>query len=285
MWWKVGIGIVTGLMVAYTAGSTYGSLRWERDTRAMRETLEEHRRSPIVQTYDAAELGALPEAVRRFFESALTPGQPIITAADIEHSGTFNLSEESERWRPFTSTQRVITNRPGFDWDGHISMAPGLPARVHDAYIAGEGILHASLLGLITVADIRGTPEMARGEFMRYFAETAWYPTALLPSQGVAWEAVDEHSARATMHDGDLTLSLLFRFGSDTLIETVYAESRERVAGGTTEFRPWEGRFSDYQEVHGMMIPMQGEVSWILDGGHRPYWRGKTTGIRFETTR
>ena len=71
-------------------------------------------------------------------------------------------------------------------------MLPGLPARVHDAYIAGEGILHASLFGLVSVANLRGTPEMAHGELLRFFAEAAWYPTALLPSQGVQWEAVDD---------------------------------------------------------------------------------------------
>jgi hypothetical protein len=40
---------------------------------------------------------------------------------------------------------------------------PGLTARVHDAYIAGEGILHAALFGLISLANVRGTSEMAQG--------------------------------------------------------------------------------------------------------------------------
>jgi hypothetical protein len=282
MWWKIGLGIVAGLGLVFAAGSTYGAVRWQQNTQDMRATLEAHRRSSNAGTYDPAELTSVPAVVRRFFEAALTPGQAIITAADIEHSGTFNMSEDAEQWRPFTSRQRVVTDRPGFDWDARISMAPGLPAYVHDAYIAGEGILHASLRGLITVADMRGTPEMAHGEFMRFFAEAAWYPTALLPSQGVEWLPVDGHSARAVMRDGDLELTLLFRFRDDGLIDSVYAESRERVAGGSTELRPWEGRFFDYQEAGGMMIPMQGEVAWILDDGRKPYWRGTTERISFE---
>ena len=44
---------------------------------------------------------------------------------------------------------------------------PGLAARVHDAYVAGEGLLHASLLGLFTIANVRGTSTMAEGELMR----------------------------------------------------------------------------------------------------------------------
>jgi hypothetical protein len=32
-------------------------------------------------------------------------------------SGTFNMSDTGEKWKRFTSTQRVIAQRPGFDWE------------------------------------------------------------------------------------------------------------------------------------------------------------------------
>jgi len=67
---------------------------------------------------------------------------------------------------------------------------------VHDAYISGEGLLHASLFGLVSIVNLRGTQEIAQGELMRFFAEAAWYPTALLPSQGVRWEAVNDTSSK-----------------------------------------------------------------------------------------
>jgi len=47
---------------------------------------------------------------------------------------------------------------------------------------------HASLFGLISLANWRGTPEVAQGELMRFLAEAAWDPTALLPSQGGAMD-------------------------------------------------------------------------------------------------
>lgn len=78
---------------------------------------------------------------------------------------------------------------------------PGFPVRVHDAYVAGTGILTPSILGLFSMGDVSGTGEPARGELMRWFAECAWYPTALLPSQGIEWVAVDATSAQATMTD------------------------------------------------------------------------------------
>jgi len=35
------------------------------------------------------------------------------------------MSEAGEQWKPFTSTQRVVTRRPGFDLDGRIALLPG----------------------------------------------------------------------------------------------------------------------------------------------------------------
>jgi hypothetical protein len=161
-------------------------------------------------------------------------------------------------------------------------MMPGLPVRVHDAYIAGEGILHAAVLGLVSMVNLRGTGEVAQGELMRFFAEAAWYPTALLPSQGVLWDVVDDHSARATIKDGDLTLTLLFRFNKDGLIETVRAEARGRTIGGKVVPTPWEGRFWNYEARDGMQVPFDGEVAWLLPEGAKPYWRGRITKLSYE---
>lgn len=183
--WKMLRLMILGLALIIAGTLAYGSRRWQAATNELHADLEATRRPIAVKAYSSAELIGLPAPVQRYFRAALTDGQPIIIAADIEHTGTFNMSEAGEQWRPFSSAQRVITQRPGFDWKARIAMLPGLTVRVHDAYIAGAGILNASLFGLVSLADQRGTPEMAQGELMRWAAEAAWYPTALLPSQGV----------------------------------------------------------------------------------------------------
>lgn len=206
----------------------------------------------------------------------------MVAAVNMDHSGIFNTSETGEQWRPFISTQRVVTQRPGFDWEARIGMAPGLTVKVHDAYIAGEGMLHASLFGLVSLVNLRGTAEVAQGELMRFFAEAAWYPTALLPSQGVHWEAADATSAWATLKDGDTTLKMLFRFNEKGLIESVRAEARGRAVAGAVIPTPWEGRWSNYDIHDGMLIPLDGEAAWILPEGRKPYWRGRIKNITYE---
>ena len=261
---------------------SWGSFRWGTTSRQMRYRLESGRRSIEPGSVSFRELEELPPPVQRFFHAALTEGQPLISAVTVHQSGTFKMSRTTERWTPFTARQRVIIRRPGFDWEGRIALLPGLSVRVHDAYIAGEGILHASLFGLITLANLQGTPAAAEGELMRFLAETAWYPTALLPGPGIHWEAADESSARATLTDGGTAVTLLFRFNAEGLIESVRADARGRTVGKAVIPTPWEGRWWAYETHAGMRIPTEGEVAWLLPGGPKPYWHGRITRIAYE---
>lgn len=260
----------------------YGGRRWGAGTRALRARIEAAC-TPLPQArYDAREIAPLPDPVQRYFRAVLADGQPMIRRARIRHAGQLNLGETRPRWRPFTSEQLSVSHRPGFDWDARVALAPGLSVYAHDAYVAGEGILHVELLGLATLADLRASPEAAQGELMHYLAEAAWYPTALLPSQGVRWEAVDADMARATLTDADTTVTLTFRFGADHLIAAAYADARPRMAAGQLVATPWQGRFWDYAMCAGMRVPMAGEVAWQLPAGPWPYWRGRVLAIDYD---
>jgi hypothetical protein len=149
-------------------------------------------------------------------------------------------------------------------------------ARLH---LLGFGNLHASLLGLFTVAKMHNTPELNQGELLRFFAEATWYPTALLPSQGVRWDAIDDTSARATLTDGAITVSLVFQFNAEGAIATMWAEARYR---DKLTAMPWCGRFWEYSVRNGMLIPLEGEVGWEHPEGTRLYFKGRITEINYE---
>jgi hypothetical protein len=281
-WMKwLGVGLAV-LAMATGAAAAYGSWRWKVGTLAVRARLEAARADPLPSHYSKSELEGLPAPAQRYFRAVLKDGQPMVAAASVRHGGSFNMSTTGEQWKPFTAIQRVTTRRPGFDWDAHIMMLPGVAVRVRDAYMAGEGLLHGAVLGLVPVVDMSGTTELARGELIRFFAEAVWYPTALLPSQGVRWDAVDDASANATLTDGALAVTLLFRFGPDGLIDTVHAQARERVVDGRTTTAPWEGRFWNYAVRDGMRVPLDGEVAWLLPEGPKPYFHATTTALTYE---
>ena len=288
------VGLLVGLAVALvlvTIGLTaLGDRRWASELQGLQRSLAAGRSSgqPVggpseaPTRYDAKELVGLPAPVQRYFRAVLVDGQPIITAVSIDMAGTFNLSATGDQWKPFTARQQVTTRRPGFVWDAGIQMLPGAQVRVVDSYISGNGLLHAAVLGLFTMADMRGDGDIARGELMRWFAEAPWYPTALLPSQGVQWTPVDDQSANATVVDGPLRLTLLFRFNDAGLIESFRAEARGSQVGGQMVMAPWEGRWSNHQAQDGMHLPMTGEVAWLRPEGRRPYFIGTVTRLAFE---
>ena len=158
----IGVFIIACLGIA----AIYGGYRWQLDTDNLRAKLTNGRQIIKPKIYDQKEIEGLPAPVQRFFRTVLKDGQAIAkrdlgiaSAVKISQQGQFNMSETEAKWRNFTATQLVITQRPGFDWDARIQMAPGMNAFVHDTYLLGEGNLQASLLGLFTVAKMHGTPE------------------------------------------------------------------------------------------------------------------------------
>jgi len=276
--------VLGALAVALMGLSAYGRSRWAAATQTLLGQLEAARLPARASRYDVHEIEGLPAPVQRYFRAVLEDGQPIVSGVTVQHTGTFNVTALGSRelWMPFTSEQRVVTNRPGFVWNARMALVPGIAVLVHDAYAAGVGTLHPAVLGLFSLANQSGTGDIARGELMRYMMEAAWYPTALLPSQGTKWCAVDEASADATMADGGISMTMRFTFGAGGLIESVRADARGAMVGGKVVMLPWEGRMSNYHERAGMRVPLTGEAAWLPPGARKPYWRGTITSADFE---
>lgn len=285
MGWHQLLIVIAVLLTTAALALAWGERRWQSDTSRLRAELAASRQPITPARFDASELDGLPAPVQRYFLKVLKHGQLMIAAAHLTHSGTFNMGHSEARWSGFTSDQLVTTRRPGFDWDARIAVSRGVTVHVHDAYVAGEGRLIAKLMGLVTVAGTRGTPEVAQGELMRYLAEAPWYPTALLPSQGPQWQAIDDHRARATLTDGATTVSLVFGFGADGLIETIESDARARSVGERVEMTPWRVRLWGYAARDNVLMPLDGEVAWLLPGGPYPYWRGRVENVSLEPAR
>jgi hypothetical protein len=279
---KYALAILLLLVLAFAAAVLYGKAQWQNSTADIRAGMNSARQPPTAARFDMRELAGLPAPVQRYFRAVLKDGQPLIVAAHLRQQGEFLVDEGKRTWGPFTATQLVTPSPPAFDWDARIDMAPGFTAFVRDGFAGGSGILHASAFGLVTLVDQRGTPELARGELMRYLAEGPWFPTALLPRHGVRWTGIDAAAARATLTLGATSVSLDFHFGADGLVDFVRSDARPRDVKGIPTPTPWQGRWRNYAERGGMRIPLDAEVEWILADGPLPYFRGHVSEIAYE---
>lgn len=282
-WAKGSIALVGVLAGGTAAAVAVAGHLWDRETGAVLDQLRRGQREAAPAVFSHEQLRGLPAPVVRYFEFALQPGQPMVRTARIEHRGEFRGALD-QPWSPFRSVQHFTVDPPGFVWDARIRMAPLTTVRVRDSYVAGEAGMLGSLAGLVTVVDGRRSASLNAGALHRHLMELAWLPTALLPGQGVRWEAIDDRSARAIIEDSGITLAVDVHFGERGEIVDVNA-MRMRDVDGVGVLTPFEGRFRSYVRVAGMMVPLEGEVAWILPEGRLDFWRGRITAAEYDLAR
>ena len=226
------------------------------------------------QTYHEAQLAGLPAPVQRYFRHVLTEGQPYLRGLRLRHGGQFKTDLKKD-WIAITGEQYITANPPGFIWQGTTRW---FVAR--DEFVAGRGRLDVRLLGAVPIAGGTG-PAYDQDELLRWLVESTWLPTALLPSDHLAWTALDDHSARLTLTHRGHSVSCRVRFNEQN--EIAEAEAPRQMDEATQ--RPWLCHFEQYRRWHGVLIPTVGEAIWIIDGQPQPYARFVVRELDYEPLR
>ncbi len=183
----------------------------------------------------------------------------------------------ADSWRPLQAEQLIAIGHSAFVWFARGRIGSPLNTQVVDAYLDGHGILEARLLGSLPVARFAG-PEIARAELIRYLAELAWAPEAMIYNRGLHWRELDASAVEVSAQSEGGTARVRLFFEDGDLIRAE-AAGRPRIEGRSTVSRPWIGRFSDYRILNGRRIPLQAEVGWVLDDGFFAAWRGEVSAV------
>jgi hypothetical protein len=285
MWIKVvGLVLVVGA-ASLAVALAWGARRWRIAADSLDSRVAGRPGAGPLFRFDATEVEGLPGPVVRYFRLVLQDGQPLVARARIQWQGEFRMSEAEDSWRPFSARQVFSAERPEFVWNARIRMAPAVSVYVRDAYLDGTGSMRAEIAGLIPVLNAPDSPELRAGALQRYLAEAVWFPTALLPSQGVEWSGVDDSTAAATLSDGPVQVSVDFHFGPGGGIIRAHTPERFREVNGAYVPTPWSGRYGSYSEREGIRIPLEAEVRWHLSDGDLPYWRARVTGVEYTPQR
>lgn len=274
--------VVGGVVVAAGAALAIGAVAWRRSTGRRLEQLDQRvarESAGASRPFRHADLANLPPPVARYLTFALPEGQRRIRVARIQWTGEMRL-QPGGPWSPFTADQRFAARPPGFVWDARFRMMPLIPVLVRDSYVGGDGRMSGRVGGVVSVVDEGGTPEMAQSALARWLGEAAWFPTAFLPGEGIAWHAVDDTTARATVTDGAVQVTADFHFAASGELRGMSA-LRYRDVNGRGVLMPFEGRYRGFEKREGVMIPSSAEVAWLLPEGRFSYWRGQPVAVRF----
>lgn len=195
------------------------------------------------------------------------------TTVKLKQTGRMKQRLGATSWMSFAATQTISTCECAFDWRARVG--PFGMISVRDALKGGQGRLDVMALGVIPVARAERSSALMRGELMRYLAELAWAPDAILFNATLRWRDDGPDGLAVSAVVGETAAEVTLSLASDGRIAGAFAPDRPRSATAPILPTPWRGRFSDYRRHDNIWLPFAGEVAWEIEGKETIYWQGR----------
>lgn len=271
--WPLKMSIIVLLIVVGVVGLVSMVGRINLSIQFKKQVQQLFAQSKIIadKTFQYEIIANLPEPVQRYFKHVLKDGQAYISYVSLTHGGHFKLGQD-KKWMNIEGEQYFTTEKPGFIWKGTTAM---FTAR--DMYIGDKGRLVVLLLSLFKVVDSKGE-KFNEGELQRWLAESVWFPTNLLPSDQLNWSAIDAQTAKLTFQYQDVSFFYVVTFNK--MGEIAHMETQRFMSESNREI--WHCKFTDYREMHQIMVPTIGEVTWKLEKGDFSYAKFKVKKIEYD---
>lgn len=217
----------------------------------------------------------IPQLVRDFaLRNGGSVGGP---SALVMVQGAEMRLQPSQPFFHLDATQLTGTRTPGFVWHAAGTMSGFIPLQIVDSYVAGAGLLEVRIAGSIPVASGHGA-DIDKGEAMRFLAELAWNPDALL-NTSLLWRQIDGRTIEVALQTNGGAARVTLSFDAAGDIVAIEASDRPRAVGNASLPTRWIGRFSDYVQAAQYRWPRHGEISWVLPEGEFTYWRGNIASL------
>lgn len=195
-----------------------------------------------------------------------------LAAVHLTQTGRMR-QKASAPWGAFSARQSIALDQCAFDWLARAG--PFEVVSVRDALVDGGGVLDVRALGFITLAHAKPSAQLTRGELMRYLAELAWAPDAILRNTGLRWREDGPDHLIVGAGSDDTAAEVVLTLGGEGRIAGAFAPDRGALIDGVIVPTPWRGAFSDYRLHDGVWLPFSGEVSWEMPAGAFTYWQGR----------
>jgi hypothetical protein len=221
----------------------------------------------------------LPVPVQKWLINSGIIGKVNVQSVYLKQKALMKMKPEQDEWSEAVAEQHIITQAPAFVWTVNMRVISFIKVVGRDKFENGKGEMLIKILSLLPVVNIKDNEKINTAALQRYLGEIAWIPSEAL-SPNIAWEEIDEFSARATMTYKGTTGSGTFYFDKSGNFEKF---SAMRYMGGEVDaqLKEWTIVAEESTVMNGVHIPVQMTATWKLDKGDWTWLKLELTEILY----
>jgi len=279
--WPAAAAVMLLLIIFGLTAAVVGKWQFEKQIAVETDKLkDENSNSTANQSINQTDLNALPEIVQLWLNRVGIVGKNKISAVNLTQRGLMKLEPEQSEWFKPEAKQFITINHPGFLWQVDLAMLPIIKTKGRDLFYQGEASMLIKIAYLLPVVNQGANAKINESALHRFLLELPWYPTAAL-NDYLDWEEINASTARATISYQGVDADADFIFDQKgNLLRT--EAMRYKESNGSAERLKCSGELNSYQEVDGIKVPTEIDVSWYLDSGKFSWFMVKIEEIAFD---
>jgi hypothetical protein len=214
----------------------------------------------------------LPMPVQKYFRYCGYIGTPKMSYITITYHDVDFLFDKNKSLKIDYSQYNFVEepNRVAYI----SSFMHGIPFEGLDSYVNGAGSMEGVIAKLFTLFNQTGKA-MDKSGLVTFLSESLLIPNAALQDY-VAWEAIDDCHAKATISYYGISASGVFTFNETGEMLSFTTDDRKvALTDGTSEKVKWSVICGDYEEVDGIKKPTVFQAVWNYDDGDLVYFNGR----------
>lgn len=271
--------ILVGVAFGFLSQGPF-SLRaeYERDVRARVSTPESA--PPLTET----DIAHLPTPVQRYLRGAGVLGQPRVRNVRVRMHGRIRNGPEG-RWMPFSAEQYNVIDPPSRLFYLNASMF-GIPVQGYHRYVDSAASMRVKAAAVVPVVSAAG-PEMTQGETVTLFNDMCLMAPATLIDPAIAWEAIDDHTTRATFSHSSHTIRAELSFNAQGELTNFVSDDRYQTTADGTGLRRlrWSTPVGGYRRYGAVHLAWGGQGLWHERDGEYAYIELTFDDVRYNVTR
>lgn len=232
----------------------------------------------------------LPIPARQYFEYMIKDGTPLRDTAIIHMTGQLGLGPQTDPDYMAMTAKQIMRLPQGFIWAVNTGRGPmvvtGSDGFYQDKSWSRFWLMHSLPLGRAG-GNSKRRLDHRRAAFGRLVAEAAfWTPAALLPSDAIVWDAVNDSTVRATVTYQELVQSVDIHLTPEGQPYKVTIQRwSDSNPSNRYQLQPFGGFLSDFKNFEGYQLPTHVEGgNFIGTNRYFPFYIAEVESISFLTT-